>query len=358
MDTATQALLGAVVGQAGFSHKLGRRALVFGAVGGLLPDLDVLVMASQGPFAEFVYHRGSTHALWFGPVVGPLLGWGIWNFYRWRGREGPGEPGAPAMRSTWMGLMTLALFTHPLIDIFTCYGTQLFAPFSRQRFALDAVGIIDIAYSGVLLVGLAAGCLLRRRQGLARAVAFGALALSWSYMGYATWLNERAEADIARALAEAGQPAQAVRSYPTLLQPYLRRFVARADGEVWVGIHTPLGGGATRWDRFQDADAHPLVERLKQTPRGRIFEWFAMEETTARVAPSEGGTTVEIDDLRYGLPVDPRRGMWGIRALFDSSGRLVGPVVRTRHTGGSTDDFETLWRGMWGEFSQPRARGT
>jgi inner membrane protein len=358
LDTATQALLGAVVGQAGFSHKLGRRALAFGAIGGLLPDLDVIVMATHGPFAEFVYHRGSTHALWFGPVVGPLLGWAIWNFYRWRGRDGPGEPGALAMRSTWMGLMTLALFTHPLIDIFTCYGTQLFAPFSRQRYALDAVGIIDITYSGLLLVGLVAGCLLRRRQGLARAVAFGALALSWSYMGYATWLNQRAEAEITRALAEAGQPAQAVHSYPTLLQPYLRRFVARADGEVWVGSYTPLGGGATQWDRFEDADSHPLVARLKQTPRGQIFERFAMEETTARVASGESGTTVEIDDLRYGLPIDPRRGMWGIRGFFDASGQLVGPVVRTRHVTGSRNDLERLWRGMWGQFSQLPERGT
>ena len=90
MDTATQALLGTVVGQACFSHKLGRRALAFGAVGGLLPDLDVIVMASHGPFAEFVYHRGSTHAIWFGPVAGPLLGWAIWSFYRARGRDGPG----------------------------------------------------------------------------------------------------------------------------------------------------------------------------------------------------------------------------------------------------------------------------
>ena len=44
MDTATQALLGAVVGQATFSHRLGGRAMVFGAVGGLLPDLDVIAM--------------------------------------------------------------------------------------------------------------------------------------------------------------------------------------------------------------------------------------------------------------------------------------------------------------------------
>ena len=252
MDTATQALLGAVVGQAGFSHRLGRRALVFGAVGGLLPDLDVVAMASHGPFAEFTYHRGTTHALWFGPVVGPVLGGAIWHYYRWRGRDGPGQPGDPALRSAWMGLMALALFTHPLIDLFTCYGTQLFAPFSRQRFALDAVGIIDFTYSGILVLGLVAGCLLRKRQGSARAVAFGALALSWSYMGYATWLNERAEADIARALAASGQPVEVVESYPTLLQPYLRRFVARGGDEVWVGLHTPLGGGATRWDRFQD----------------------------------------------------------------------------------------------------------
>ena len=75
MDTVTQALLGAAVGQACFSHRLGRRAVVWGAVGGILPDLDVLTIAVEGPFAEFKYHRGITHSLWFGPVVGPALGW-------------------------------------------------------------------------------------------------------------------------------------------------------------------------------------------------------------------------------------------------------------------------------------------
>jgi inner membrane protein len=58
VDTATQALLGAVVGQAGFSHKLGRRALGWGALGGLLPDLDVLANLTHGPFGEFLHHRG------------------------------------------------------------------------------------------------------------------------------------------------------------------------------------------------------------------------------------------------------------------------------------------------------------
>ena len=42
MDTVTQGLLGAVIGQAGFRHRLGRRALLFGAACGLAPDLDML----------------------------------------------------------------------------------------------------------------------------------------------------------------------------------------------------------------------------------------------------------------------------------------------------------------------------
>jgi len=351
MDTATQALLGAVVGQASFSHKLGRRALVWGAVGGLIPDLDVLLIATQGPFAEFVYHRGFTHALWFGPVAGPILGWAIWRGYRWRGRDGPGEPGAPEMLSAWMGLLALALFTHPLIDVFTSYGTQLFAPFWRERFALDAVAIVDFTYSGILLIGLGVGCALHRKGRSARAVAVMALVLSWSYMGYGWWLNERSETQIARELAESGFPEARVHSYPTFVQPFLRRFVARTPDRIWVGFHTPLGGGVTRWKSFDDASPHPLVERLASTPRGRIFTWFAMNETAARVTPGPRGTAVEIDDLRYGFPGSPERGMWGIRAVFDEEQQRVGPVERTRHPAPSGINPDSLWRAMWGDFS-------
>ena len=74
VDTVTQALLGATVGQAGFSHRLGRRALWWGAIAGTIPDLDVLAIAVDGPFAQLRYHRGVTHSLWFGFAAGPPLG--------------------------------------------------------------------------------------------------------------------------------------------------------------------------------------------------------------------------------------------------------------------------------------------
>ncbi len=361
MDTATQALLGAVVGQAGFAHRLGRRAVVWGAVGGLIPDLDVLAVATHGPFGEFLYHRGPTHALWFGPVVGPLLGWLAWRGYARRPRAAPAgadgklAPGDPSLRNTWMALFTLAIFTHPLIDWFTVYGTQLLAPFSSQRFALNGVGIIDPFYSGVLIAGLVAGFVWRTQAGRRRArVAAGvALAVSSAYLVFGFAMNQRAERAIRAQLAAEGQPAAEVRVYPTLLQPFLRRVVARLPGELRVGLYTPFREGGPVWARVEAPPPHPLVDALARTREGSIFIWFAMGEVYPRVRAAPGGAVVELDDLRYGFPGRPDQGMWGIRARFDPAGRLRGPILRYSRPapGSGLDLVGGLWRATWGDFS-------
>ncbi len=345
METVTQALLGAAVGQAGFSHRLGRRALVWGAVAGVLPDLDVLAIAVAGPFAEFRYHRGITHSLFFGPVVGPLLGWLLWRFRRWRGRSDPGPLRA------WMALFVMALFTHPLIDVFTVYGTQLFAPFSQLRVAWHGLGIIDPIYSGILIAGLIAGFLWRRDIQRVRLAGFVALALSWSYMIYGVWLNDRAEVEVQVALASGGQRDAVVRVYPTILQPYLRRVVVRNGDEVRVGLYTPLRPGGPVLESFREM-RHPMIEALKRTPEGALFTWFAMEEITGRVIESGDDFIVELEDLRYGLPGRPAQGLWGVRGVFDARGRLREPVRHFRRDRGSGDlGFGDLWAAMWGDFS-------
>ena len=42
MDSLTQIILGAAVGEATLGRKVGNRAMLWGAVGGTIPDLDVL----------------------------------------------------------------------------------------------------------------------------------------------------------------------------------------------------------------------------------------------------------------------------------------------------------------------------
>ena len=131
MDTVTQALLGMAVGQAVFGRRLRGQALLWGAVGGALPDLDTLVAAPFGSFATLVHHRGISHSLLFGPVVGSLLGYAFW-------RRRVRHPTRHSERLIdWMGLWVLAIVTHPLLDLFTTYGTQLLAPLSNHRFAVN-----------------------------------------------------------------------------------------------------------------------------------------------------------------------------------------------------------------------------
>lgn len=348
MDTVTQALLGATVGQVGFRHRLGRRALGWGAAAGVLPDLDVIVAQMNGPFGELVYHRGVSHALWFGPAVGPILGFALWRATRPQPASAEDDR---ALLRAWIGLFVLALFTHPLLDLFTVYGTQLLAPFSSHRFALNGVGIIDPFYSVLLIAALVAGGVWRRRPDRVRTSAAIALAASTAYLFFGLYLNKAAEADIRRVLAVEGHAHARVRVYPTILQPFLRRVVARTGNEVRVGHYTPFRPGRPQWETFAQ-ESHPLVHSLRETPEGSLFEWFAMGEINPRVRSSQEGTVVEIDDLRYGLPGHPREGLWGIRAVFDADGRLRGPVVRfARDRLGRAPTLTEFWRAMWGDLS-------
>lgn len=313
MDPLTQGLLGASCGQAVYGKALGRKALVWGAVIGMSPDLDVVFNAT-GPMGEWLWHRGFTHALWYGPVVGPALGWLLW---RWKGER---------LRD-WIGLAVLALFTHPLLDVFTTYGTQLLAPFSRHRFAFDAVGIIDPAYTLLLAAGVAVAAWRGASSQAAQRAAWVVLAASTAYLFVGLEVNRRAEIHASRQLEAEGVSGAQVNAYPTLLQLPLRRVVARNGAEVRIGWITLLAPEPFQWERFRQAEG-PLVDAAQATWEAQVLEWFAMGQTSARLLPGPEGAVVEIDDLRYGIPGAPQDGFWGVRVRLDSQGRPQGPGER------------------------------
>ena len=311
MDPLTQGLLGASLGQALFGRALGRRALVWGALVGMTPDLDILANPVS-PMAEWLWHRGPTHALVFGPAVGPAIGWLLWKRKGGRLRD-------------WVGLCVVALFTHPLLDVFTTYGTQLLWPFSRQRFALDAVAIVDPVYSLALAVALVLGLRWGVRTTLARRAAWAALALSSAYVGLGLAVNARAEALARGQLAAEGVAEARVAAYPTLFQLPSRRVVTRSGDEVRVGWVSALAPRPIAWERFLAASGR-LVDAARSTREVRVLEWFAMGEATPRLEGA--GTVVEFDDLRYGFPGRPRDGLWGVRVRLDAAGRPLGPGER------------------------------
>lgn len=318
MDTVTQMLFGATVAQAGFRRRLGRRAMVAGALVALVPDLDVVVGWAGTTFDTWEWHRGPTHSVLVAMILGPLFGWLIWLGRRARG------PLEGETARAWIYLSVLVLLTHILIDLPTSYGTLALWPLTDHRFAWDGLGIIDVAYSLALVIALVIGFAVRRRPRLAQDSAFAAIIFIglWTLGGMAIngQVTETARAQL--------PPAVRVTAYPTLFQPVYRRVVAETPDAWLIGYHSVLGAAPIDWQRFPRSDS-AAIDVVRSTERGRLFSWFAMDRVYWTAEPREdGGVLVRGHDLRYGLP-GTTLGFWGVQAVV-RDGLVVGPVEAFR----------------------------
>ena len=74
MDSLTQVALGSAVGYAVLGNKVGRKAVLWGAILGTLPDLDVF-LPYGGSVEAFTYHRGFSHSFFVHLLISPLIVW-------------------------------------------------------------------------------------------------------------------------------------------------------------------------------------------------------------------------------------------------------------------------------------------
>lgn len=102
MDSATQLILGAAVNVAGTLH-----------------DLDVFI-AHGDPVLNMVLHRAESHVLFWLTLFSLPLSWLVARV----------QEGEWAQWRRWWHALWLALVTHPLLDAFAVYGTQLLLPSS------------------------------------------------------------------------------------------------------------------------------------------------------------------------------------------------------------------------------------
>jgi inner membrane protein len=263
MDSLTHVVLGAAVGTAVLGRKVGPGAALWGAACGTMPDLDVLVPYGD-PVSDFTYHRAETHSLFWLTLVSPALAWLLARLERRAG----------ASFREWLALAWLGLVTHPLLDAFTVYGTQLLLPFSDYPVGFGSIFIIDPLYTIPLIVGVAAALRLRAKDP-ARAWRWNAagVAVSTLYLAWTLAAQSHVAGVVQRTLANADLDAARLLVTPTPFNSLLWRVVIMDESGYQEAYHPVLDDGAA-FEPVHHPSERALLDSLQHQWSVRRLVWF------------------------------------------------------------------------------------
>lgn len=302
MDSLTQIVLGAAVAEATIGRQVGRRAALAGAALGTLPDLDVFVPLG-GVVEDFVFHRSASHSLFTLTLISPLLAWLLWRWSCVSGRRAGASAGsgglAQASYKHWLLAVWLVLVTHPLLDVFTIYGTQLLWPLTDYPFGAGSVFIIDPAFTLPLVAGLLAALILDRNERIGRRLNYAGMMFGLGYLGFGLFAQAHVQS-FARASLQ--QQNLDYENLVVLAAPFTSlawRIVAVGTDAYYVGYHSLLAPAEQlRVSRFarqpellDELDGDVSVRRLRRFTKGLFTVEGRAED-------------VRISDLRMGLEPD------------------------------------------------------
>ncbi len=144
MDSVTQAVLGAAIGELVVGKEVGYKGALIGAAIATIPDLDVALYLVYDSYDMLSIHRGISHSILFCIVLSILLAILLKKIKL---------TSSVRFSNLWI-LSFSALITHIILDTFTAYGTQLLLPFSNTRIGLDSINVVDPVYTIPLIIGL------------------------------------------------------------------------------------------------------------------------------------------------------------------------------------------------------------
>jgi len=319
MDNLCHTLVGAALGYAGLRRK-SRLANATLMIAANLPDLDVLVLATDTP--SIAFRRGWTHGV-LAQLVLPLALTAIMIVLARRRRARPGEP---PVSPGWLLLLSyVGVYSHVFLDFLNNYGIRLLTPFEWRWFYGDTLFIMD----PWLWLTLGAGVWLSRRVASPRPARV-ALTLAALYVA-AMLVSARVAREIVIAAwqQQRGSDPRAVMVGPTPVTPFERQIIIDAGDHYQTGRLAWLPVTVTF-----DAEQVPKNDRrgeaiaARQTPAFQSFlvwsrfPFFQLEDEA-------GGTRVSVGDMRFAL-TNPLRDALG-------RGRFTATTVVPRPATGGED---------------------
>ena len=286
MDSLTQIVLGASVGEAVAGKKVGNKAMLWGAVAGTIPDLDVLLNPMLDTVEQLSFHRSMTHSFLFAFIAAPLFGLLLQRLYRHK----------QATARDWTLLFFLGFTTHALLDSCTTWGTQLFWPFSRHGVAFYNIFVVDPLYTVPFLLFVLAAAFHHRLNPKRRYLNYTGLALSSAYMLFSFVAKAAADKAFEGSLQRQQIGYGSYISKPTPLNTIFWSVTAKGEDGYYNGFYSLLDEDKAisftyepqRAELLKPYRGHPKVERLLEIMKG----YYAVE------AAEDGG--IYLKDMRFG----------------------------------------------------------
>jgi inner membrane protein len=315
--------------------------MLWGAIAGTLPDLDVFVPLGD-VVKDFTCHRSASHSLLMLALATPLLVWMIGKIH----------PSLREHRGRWMLLVYLAFATHVLLDSFTTYGTQIFWPISEMPVAWSTIFIIDPLYTVPLLVGVIAALVMSREDNRGHLANRVGLAVSSLYLLWTVPASFAADHNFKSALQEQAIEHGKIYTGPAPFSTLLWRAVVMADNGYYEAYYSLLDATndirfsyyPSEQDLLNGIEDHWPVQRLQWFSRG-IYSVSRVQDD------------IVISDLRIGVEPD-YVFRFKVGEISNPHARPVIPeeLVAVR-------DFSRLplfWARIWDqsiELSPPRQNG-
>jgi inner membrane protein len=263
VDSLSQIVLGAAVGEVMLGKRIGNKAQLLGAIAGTIPDLDVfMTMASTDPFAGLVLHRGYSHSMFAHILLALPFAWLTWIGFK-----------KNIDFKKWYIFWYLGFFTHTILDCFTTFGTQLLLPFTDYQVGFNNIAVVDpfwtLPFMLLLLI-----CLFIRRDKPAR-LKFAWAGIGWAalYMGMTFFNKYAVHQHFAKELSRQGIAFENLATSPSIFNNFLWSAIARKGDSLYVGEYSWLQSrDEVKWQRYA---ANTQLLRNWGDPRAaRILEWF------------------------------------------------------------------------------------
>lgn len=304
--------------------------MLYGAIAGTIPDLDVVSQFFVDTVTALELHRGFTHSILFSIVFGLLFGWLV---SLWEKR---------ASWKQWSWFWFLCFVTHPLLDAHTTWGTQLFWPLDL-RLAYKNIFVIDPLYTLPFLVFLILALLRKRDDPKRRRLNNLGLYISTGYLLLTLLLKGITFLKFEKALAAQNMAYIEMETKPAPLQTILWTANVETEDAFLLGYYSlfdsqPIAFGKhpKNHELLGDLTENDTIQRLIKLTNG----FYTITKTEGKLY---------FNDLRFGtLSVDPNNQQYVFSFLLEGDKENLTITENRKRPEDAKKIVSELWQRIWG----------